>query len=228
MLNLGEIKKFSELWWEAHYKYKEKIIIEALTNKERHDMTEIKKTDYDNAMYAMDKFLRSMVGVPTRYQDNPDKFKGYFSVINLWYKKNGFDIEYIYFVLNNLYERFNKAHGKVTMGYILGALNKSVDQYDPEKHKLPSGGDREGMLEAGHTVDTLPYHLKTKEEREATGKKILVDGEIGIDSPLLVKLFDENADNSDIDKFLDKVQTKKKKVYKKKTIKKTKEEKENG
>jgi hypothetical protein len=129
---------------------------------------EYNESDSKYAKNQLNDMLTEILGVPKKYQGKRS-FGGYWSLINKWLHKNKYDLGYIYYVVSNIQKR----DGKHNVGFIEGAFRSEgwIKSYDPEKHRLPSGGDREKLLAAGHTIDTLPAHLLTREERRQRKQK---------------------------------------------------------
>ena len=138
--------------------------------------------------YSINEMLINMIPTPIKSKKN-----GFFSVINKWTRKDGYTIDYVYFVVKSIYEKFVKTRIKFTLGYFENSLKKMVDQFDPEVNKVPYCGSREDLLMAGHTVESLPYSLLTKEERKEKKKLFKVE----------VDISDDDRDN--LSKFLETV-----------------------
>lgn len=126
-----------------------------------------RKEDVSCAIYAINDMLVQMLGVPKKYRGTKNEHRGYFSILYKWIRKERYSIEYVYFVINRVYQKFLKGGKKVNYGYVYRCLEVGTKYYDPNKHCLPNGGNRESMLKAGFTIDFLPFHLLTKEEKAA-------------------------------------------------------------
>jgi len=124
---------------------------------------EYNNTDIKYSKNLINDILVSILGVPKKYQGGRS-FGGYWSLMNKWIYKDRYDLQYIYFVVS----RLEKKEMTMNTGFVEGALRSKnwIDAYNPEEHKLPAGGQRDKLLEAGHTIKTLPVHLLTKEERK--------------------------------------------------------------
>jgi len=137
---------------------------------------EYNKTDIKYSKNLINDILVSILGVPKKYQGGRS-FGGYWSLMNKWIYKDRYDLQYIYFVIS----RLEKKEMKMNTGFVEGALRSSnwIDSYNPEEHKLPAGGQRDKLLNAGHTIETLPAHLLTREERKQR-KEVTVEAVSGV------------------------------------------------
>ena len=124
---------------------------------------EYNNSDIKYSKNLINDILVSILGVPKKYQGGRS-FGGYWSLMNKWIYLEKYDLQYIYFVIS----RLEKKEMKMNVGFVEGALRSKnwIESYNPEEHKLPAGGQRDKLLEAGHTIETLPAHLLTKEERK--------------------------------------------------------------
>ena len=147
-----------------------RFLLEKLRQNILHINLPIKRTDMDynktDIRYAknlLNDMLICILGVPKKYVGNRS-FGGYWSLMNKWIFVDKYDLAYIYFVV----QRLQNKKINMTAGFIEGALRSKnwIKAYDPEEHKLPSGGQRDKLLGAGHTIETLPLHLLTREERK--------------------------------------------------------------
>jgi hypothetical protein len=127
----------------------------------------VNKETKNNALYSINEMIGLIVLYPTRIK------KGHFPLINKWTGKDGFTLDYVYFVVKSIYERFMKNGTSVTVGYLETSLLKMVDRFNPEVHKLPYCGSRDELLKSGHTPSSLPYCLLTKEERESKRQEVV-------------------------------------------------------
>jgi hypothetical protein len=131
-----------------------------------------------NAIYEINHKLVELFGPPKRSKKLKKGYEGYFSLIYKWLNKEKIDLQYLYFVVSEVYQRFRYVPTTVTPGYFNTAFGFYKDRYDPEVNKLPHSGTREELLKAGHTIDTLPFHLLTKEERSSLEKDIVLEEKI--------------------------------------------------
>ncbi len=125
------------------------------------------------AVYEINNMLIVMMSAPK-------KGGGFFPLINKWIKTDKYDLQYVYFVISKIFNKYQKQQINFTVGYIEEALKKSVDEYDPERNRLPHSNTREELLNAGLRVENLPHHLLTSEERK-NKQKIYVGGEADVD-----------------------------------------------
>ena len=127
---------------------------------------EYNDSDIKYAKNLLNDMLVDILGVPKKYQGGRS-FGGYWSLINKWIFADKYDLQYVYYVVRSIHYK-NTFIGKLKAGFLEGALRhkKWIESYDPEEHKLPSGGQRDELLKAGHTIKTLPLHLLTREERK--------------------------------------------------------------
>lgn len=120
-------------------------------------------TDIKYSKNLINDILVSILGVPKKYQGGRS-FGGYWSLMNKWLYKDKYDLQYVYFVVS----RLEKKTMSMSAGFIEGALRSKnwIEAFNPEEHKLPAGGQRDKLLNAGHTIETLPPHLLTRDERK--------------------------------------------------------------
>ena len=127
---------------------------------------EYNTSDIKYAKNQINDMLVDILGVPKKYVGGRS-FGGYWSLVNKWLFKDKYDLPYIYFVVNRIHYK-NVFNGKTNAGFIEGALRSKnwIESYNAEEHVLPAGGERDKLLGAGHTIETLPSHLLTREERK--------------------------------------------------------------
>jgi len=132
-----------------------------------------KTEDVNYAIHEINRMLIDMFGIPKQAQGKKNAFKGYFPIIFKWINKGNFSIGYIYFVVSGLHRRYEKKQRPMSYAYVNGCLGSInfAEKYNPDIHKLPAGGDREGLLKAGYTINNLPVHLLTAEERRQRVEK---------------------------------------------------------
>lgn len=124
---------------------------------------EYNDSDIKYSKNLLNDMLIDILGVPKKYIGGRS-FGGYWALINKWVYIEKYDLQYVYYVVKSIHYK----NGKFNVGFLTGALRheKWIESYDPEKHKLPAGGERDKLLKAGHTIETLPSHLLTREERK--------------------------------------------------------------
>lgn len=127
-------------------------------------------SDIKYSKNLLNDMLVNIIGVPKKYQGGRS-FGGYWSLMNKWMYKDKYDLQYIYYVVKTIHEKeefYLTYFNNLNTGFIEGALRskKWIESYNPEEHKLPAGGERDKLLKAGHTIETLPPHLLTREERK--------------------------------------------------------------
>lgn len=127
------------------------------------------------AIYLINDKLIEIFGLPKKHHGKKQNYQGYFSLIFQWINKNKYDVKYIWFVVDRVYKSFKDSPRKITVGYFNAAFRSNKD-YDPEKVLLPYSASREECLAAGHTVETLPFHLLTTKERKQKEVDIPIDG----------------------------------------------------
>jgi hypothetical protein len=136
---------------------------------------EYNNSDIKYSKNLINDILVSILGVPKKYQGGRS-FGGYWSLMNKWLYKDKYDLQYIYFVVS----RLENSTLKMNTGFVEGALRSKnwIESYNPEEHKLPAGGERDRLLNAGHTIKTLPAHLLTKDERKKRKEETIeaIDG----------------------------------------------------
>ena len=137
------------------------------------------KSDKSYARNQINTMLMNVLGVPKKYVGG-SSFAGYWSLLNKWIYKDKYDLQYIYFVVNIINTKCLKTSMEITAGFLEGALRSKIyiNSFNPEEHMLPSGGNREDLLMAGHTVETLPLHLLTREERKQRKQGPQVSGNV--------------------------------------------------
>lgn len=127
------------------------------------------------AVYLMNDMLIELFGLPKKYRGKKHTYRGHFSLLFKWIRKDKHEIKYIWFVVTSVYQKFKHSGAKVTPGYFNNAFKFYEKKYNPDEVYLPYSASREEMLAVGHTIDTLPFHLLTKEERAAQDDEVEVD-----------------------------------------------------
>ena len=118
------------------------------------------KESKDYISSKINYMLDYMIPSPTK------KARSYYSTINMWTNIDGYTLDYVYFVVHRVYHKSMSSHVSYTIGYFRNCLKDMVDDFDAEINKPPFCGTREELLKAGHTVESLPYDLLTKEEKK--------------------------------------------------------------
>lgn len=128
-------------------------------------MSEISKETFNRALHEMNERMIAMFGVPKKFKKDPCKYGGHLALVFKWLKEN--DIQYLYFVINDVFEYVMRSGSTITIGYLLSAIGNRKDKYDPEKNILPAGASKADLLRSGYCVENLPdYVLTAKERRE--------------------------------------------------------------
>ena len=96
-------------------------------------------------------------------------------VVFKWIYKDKYEVKYIWYVVDRIYKSFKDTPRQITAGYFNSALKLSIKQYDPSNIHLPYSASREDLIKHGHTVETLPFHLLTKEERKQREEDVPVE-----------------------------------------------------
>jgi len=116
--------------------------------------------------------LIEVLGVPKKYRHDPYKYKGYngfiFKLI-----KDGYDIGYVYFVVQKFYEQFLGRDKNVSLGYVVNVIKSQnmKDEYNYGAGRL-NMTTRASLLRSGYTVDMLPYYMLNANERGERDKKL--------------------------------------------------------
>lgn len=120
------------------------------------------------AVYIINNKLIEVLGISKKEKEKKKNYQGYFSLIFKWLHKDKYDIKYIWYVVNRVYEWYKQSGLNITVGYFNTAFLTNKDDYKKkEKYiELPYSASREECLEHGHTVETLPFHLLTAKERK--------------------------------------------------------------
>lgn len=113
--------------------------------------------------------------MPLKSHGKRKNYQGYFSTIFMWINRYAYDIKYIWYVISKVYLWWKESGITVNVGYFNKALQINKSKYNEDEVTLPYSASREELLRHGHTVDTLPFHLLTKEERKSLEGD--VDGE---------------------------------------------------
>jgi hypothetical protein len=118
------------------------------------------------ATYIINDKLIEILGLPKKFRGKKRNYQGYFSLIFKWVYKEKHDVKYIWYVVDRVYKSWKNLPRKITPGYFNTVFKSSKDHYDSDKVNLPYSASREELLECGHTVKTLPFHLLTTKERK--------------------------------------------------------------
>ena len=120
------------------------------------------------ATYIMNDKLIEVLGLPKKYKGKKQNYQGYFSLIFRWFYKDKYDIKYIWYVVDRVYQWKKQSGLNITVGYFNTAFLTNKDGYEKRKKyiKLPYSASREELIESGHTVESLPFHLLTTKERK--------------------------------------------------------------
>jgi len=60
-----------------------------------------RKEDVSCAVHSINNMLIEMIGVPKKYIGTKNEYKGHFSKIYKWTKKERYNIQYVYFVIES-------------------------------------------------------------------------------------------------------------------------------
>lgn len=127
------------------------------------------------ATYIINDKLIEILGLPKKSQGKKQNYQGYFSLIFKWINKDKYDIKYVWFVINRVYKSWKNSPRKITPGYFNVVFKSLIDRYDPDEIKIPYSASREELLEHGHTVKMLPFHLLTTKERKQREEDVPVE-----------------------------------------------------
>ena len=117
------------------------------------------------AMYLVNRMLMEMLPLKSLYKKK--NYQGHFGLIFKWIHQFHYDMKYIWYIVNKVYLFWKESGAVLNAGYFLTVFRNNRDSYNPDEINLPYSASREELLKHGHTVDTLPFHLLTKEERKA-------------------------------------------------------------